>query len=305
MHNHVVWPMAIVIYLFLAGIAGGAFYSGALAEFYSGGKYRRLSKWGTYLSLPLILIGVLMLIFDLGRSPYFWHIILKDNFTPLVVWSSTMSVGTWFLTIFGALSFIILLFWLSEEEKTKDWPIINRFKGKDSVRKFLTFINMIVGMLVAAYTGILLASTSVPMWHATPFLGLLFACSATSTGLAALMLCHKAANDPDEEMLHLLGKADMDVIFLELAAFALLLLGLGAFAPEAGLKALITGPYGIAFWVGIIICGLILPLAVEIYVNKFPTLTVGLTTLAAVLVLVGGFLVRYVIIYAGQIAWRA
>ncbi|MCL6472314.1 MAG: polysulfide reductase NrfD [Firmicutes bacterium] len=278
------WSLIIALYLFLAGVAAAAFYSGALAEIYSGGKYRRVAMWGNIIALPLIVVGLALLVVDLGRPLSFWKFILNESFLPMFNPSSVMSLGTWLLSVFSILLIINLVLF---------------YVDKDSLRRGVSYVTMIFGVLVAGYTGVLLTSTSATLWHATPFLGMLFLFSATSTGVAVLMLAVRFRNDADEELLHLLGKADAKVIVLEILAFVALLVGLAIWAPSA-LWTIAIGSYAVAFWLGIVVVGLIAPLAIEYSAVRSGRVSANSAYLSATLVLVGGFLMRYVILLAGQ-----
>lgn len=278
------WSLTIALYLFLAGVAAAAFYGGTLAEIYSGGKYRRLAIWGNVIALPLIVVGLISLVVDLGRPLSFWKFILTEDFLPMFNPSSVMSLGTWLLSAFFILLVINLaLFYI----------------GKDFLRRGVSYVTMIFGMLVAGYTGVLLTATSAALWHATPFLGMLFLFSATSTGVAVLILAMRLRNDTDKELLHLLGMANAKVIVLEILSFAALLIVLAIWAPGA-LQILTIGSYAVAFWLGIVAIGLIAPLAIEYSAMRSGRISANAAYLSAALVLVGGFLMRYIILLAGQ-----
>lgn len=294
--HQVNWPAVIAIYLFLAGAGVAAFYTGVFADLYSGGRYRRLAKYGSYVGVPLIIVGVLMLLFDLGRPLMFWRLLL--NFRT----SSTMSVGVWLLTVFIILGGLNALTWLAEEERYRNSSLLAAFKGKRGLRRFTGLLGLPVAILTAGYTGVLLASTSKALWSSTSYLGLLFLISATSTGISALMLV-LAWRKEDFQVVQKLAKADALVIVFEIVVFALMLFALRSAAPEAA-AVILSGSYALLFWFGIIACGLVIPLVVELYNMFSPKLhaknDTAVPVVAAALVLIGGFLLRYVLLYAGQ-----
>jgi len=294
--HQVNWPVVIAIYLFVAGVGVAAFYTGVFADLFGGDKYRRLAKYGSYIGVPLIFAGLLMLLFDLGRPFRFWHLLL--NFRP----SSTMSMGVWLLSLFTVLGGVNALTWLAEEKGYQKFSLLAAFKGKTGLRRITGLLGLPVAILTAGYTGVLLASTSSALWSSTPYLGLLFLVSATSTGMAALMLI-LAWRKEDFQVIQKLAKADALVIVLEIAVFGLLLFTLRSAAPEAA-AVLLSGSYAPLFWFGIIACGLVIPLIVELYNMFSPKLhsknDAAVPAVAAALILVGGFLLRYVLLYAGQ-----
>ena len=90
-----VWEWPIWVYLFVAGVAGGGFFATFLVNQFSGGKYKHLLKISTWIGVPLVGIGVLLLIIDLGNQLAFWHLVVR--FLPV----SAMSLGTWILNFWA------------------------------------------------------------------------------------------------------------------------------------------------------------------------------------------------------------
>jgi formate-dependent nitrite reductase membrane component NrfD len=154
--------------------------------------------------------------------------------------------------------------------------------------------NVGLGVALGIYTGILLGSLGArPLWSSA-ILGPLFLVSGLSTGAAFMMLYRLRA---DERLT--LGRVDMALIAVELALIGLWLLGLGTGGEAARTAAgvLLGGPYTAAFWTMVVSVGLLAPLAaewLELRHGQVPG------RLAAVLVLIGGFALRWVLVYAGQ-----
>ncbi|WP_418790453.1 NrfD/PsrC family molybdoenzyme membrane anchor subunit [Phosphitispora sp. TUW77] len=299
--HELVWPIILAIYLFIAGDGVAAFYSGILANTFSKGKYERIAKLGSYIGVPLILLGLLMLVIDLGRPLSFWHFILGENFLPIFRLSSTMSLGTWLLTAFTIFGGGYALTWLAEEEFTQGWPILKYFAFKPKLRKILSYLALPFAFLIACYTGILLASTAAPLWHSTPYLGLLFLMSATSAGLANIILV-LAATKSDGCQIYTFAKTGAIVDMLEMLVFVILMVGLHSAAPESA-ALLLTGQFSTVFWVGIVTFGLLIPFIMDIYElasSKKKMVNSVIPVISAVFILIGSFLTRVVILYAGQ-----
>lgn len=296
MHS-VTWPAILAVYLFIAGMGVAAFYTGMLANLFSGGRYEKMAKYGSYIAVPSVITGLLMLVIDLGRPLYFWHFVTTLRPT------STMSIGTWCLTIFTISCGIYMLTWLSEEKFAKNMPIVALFADKVSLRKASGLIALPFSFLIAGYTGVLLAETSTALWSSTSFFGMLFLISATSTGMAALILVY-ALTGGESEAIKKLAKADMIVIILEIVALIVLIGSLKSNAPEAA-SIILSGTYALPFWLGIIAIGLVFPLVVELYemaVSKSHQVSsLTIPKMAGFSVLVGGFVMRYVMLYAGQV----
>jgi len=101
----ITWEAPIWLYLWLAGMAGGACFATVLVNAFSRGAYRPLVRLGIYVGVPLAVIGVLLLVTDLGIPLRFWHLMLI--FKPL----SAMSMGTWILFFFVAAGIIAIIQW--------------------------------------------------------------------------------------------------------------------------------------------------------------------------------------------------
>lgn len=299
--HEIAWPIIIAIYLFVAGDGVAAFYTGILANTFGKGNYDRVAKIGAYIGVPLIIFGLLMLIIDLGRPLSFWHFIIGENFLPIFRPSSTMSLGTWLLTAFTILGGLYALTWLAEEKFAKGWRLLKPFANKPDLRKKLGLASLPFAILTACYTGVLLASTAIPLWNSTPYLGLLFLLSATSAGISSIILV-LAYTKSDRCLIYKLSKADAIVDIMELVVFVLMMVRLSSTAPEAA-NLLLKGDYSILFWLGIVVFGLVVPLVMEVYElvsAKKNVINTIIPVMSAVLILIGSFLTRVVILYAGQ-----
>ncbi|NIV28536.1 MAG: hypothetical protein GWN58_03165 [Anaerolineae bacterium] len=62
------WEWPVVIYLWLAGLAGGAYFVAFLADLFSGGKYHDAKRVAAALGVPSVILGVLMLLDRPGTS---------------------------------------------------------------------------------------------------------------------------------------------------------------------------------------------------------------------------------------------
>lgn len=79
MHEGPPWNMFIVLYLFLAGLSAGGFATSAVAYLLNPTLYRRVIRWGAYLAPFPIAIGPALLVFDLGRPFSFYWLFLTLN----------------------------------------------------------------------------------------------------------------------------------------------------------------------------------------------------------------------------------
>jgi formate-dependent nitrite reductase membrane component NrfD len=65
--SELTWGPILAGYLFLGGLAGGAYMVGALTDLFKKDKYAVLSKSGILASFVSIILGLVLLVFDLKR----------------------------------------------------------------------------------------------------------------------------------------------------------------------------------------------------------------------------------------------
>ncbi len=302
MIREMAWGFPVALYLFVGGMGAAAFYVGVIADIFSKGKLRDVARFGSYCILIPIVVGLLMLVIDLGHPFRFWHLMLQFYPTTRIVFEpgAVMSWGVWVLVVFTCLCGVLYpLFWLAEEKFAEKLPILPMLKGKEGFRKLLGIAGLPFAIGVAAYTGVLLAATSVPIWASTPLLPMLFIVSATSTGMAAILVMMVLAKHDNHEVMAKIERGDNTIIFIEMAVVIILLLAIAFAAPSTeSLKNLILGSYAVFFWVGFIITGLVLPMFIQRYSLKKHNAGTGLVLASSLLVLFGGFFLRYIMLMA-------
>jgi formate-dependent nitrite reductase membrane component NrfD len=285
-------------YLFLAGMSGGAYFSAFLVEHFSGESGRRLLRVAACLGIPLAGLGVLLLVVDLGEPLRFWHLLLRFELL------SAMSMGTWILTAFVIAAGAIVVLWVAELRLAR--PEIRRLIPPAT--NALAVIGFVLAMLLMVYTGVLLATTSRPLWAGTVLLPPLFVASATSTGLALLIVATATirALGIHGRTVSLLAEADAVVILVELTTLLGYALALGeSTMPGAleGLRLITTGALAMPFWVGVVLLALLVPLQLEVsnWGRGIEIRSVWRAiTLSSGSVLVGGLILRAVIVIGGQ-----
>lgn len=302
MSRELVWGLPVALYLFVGGMAAAAFYVGVFADLFSRGKLRDIARLSSYVVLIPTVIGLLMLVIDLGQPLRFWHLMFQFNPTTRIVFEpgSVMSWGVWILVVFSCLCGVAYpLFWLAEEKFARNMPVLPALAGREKVRKTLGVLGLPFAMGVAAYTGVLLSATSVPVWATTPILPVLFIISATSTGLAAILVMMVLTKHDDHEAMEKVEKGDNALILIEIAVVIVLVIALFLAAPWTdALQNLLVGKYAVFFWIGFIFTGLILPLFIQRYNLKKQHAGTGLVLAGSLLVLFGGFFLRYIMLLA-------
>lgn len=284
----------VAMYFFIGGTAAGAYFTGTLAELFGGEKLRELSRIAFYITLPLLALTPVLLIADLGRPERFWHLFFyaKDGI-PYINMESPLSVGSWALLAFGGFALLSFLDNLVADGKLKSAPFARLYNRIP--RKLYALAGSAVGFFVAGYTGVLLNVTARPLWEATdPLLGALFVASGASTGVAAILLASTRLKPLSGETFGQLAAFDRVVMVLELVLIAAAIAVAGRLAIP-----LLTGFHGALFWVGTVVLGICVPLWLNRRLHRSGGTDMGLVTLASVLVLLGGAMLRIVLLQAG------
>jgi formate-dependent nitrite reductase membrane component NrfD len=276
-----------VLYVFLAGLGGGAFLVSFVLIFFD--KYGAVARIGALVGPLLVSLGSGMLIFDLGSAMRAYRLFT----TPATLASSWMIRGAWILTAFIVLGIAYAL----PSFTLFHWLPWNQTSGFGLA---LGIAAAVLAAVVAVYPGLLLGVIkSIPLWN-TSVLPPLFFLSGLDTGLAAVVLLSLAfPSVVGTDGLHLLGAIDAGLIVV-------LLVAVGAYIEivrQTGVTAaasvrLLTTPLFIG---GVIVSGLLVPLAIFIYGTYLSD--VGsvrlLDGIASVLILSGGLLLRFSVIKSG------
>ena len=324
MTQELLWGLPVIGYLFLAGVGAGALTVSASVLLRGGGggfggQHYSIARYGAFLApLPLI-VGCGLLILELGSfetGNWFKWINLY-----MVINLSPMSIGTWLLTGFIGSSVLYAYTFVP------DAPGLG--KRQSTLRTALAWINVPLGILVAVYTGVLLgAMPARPFWN-SPILALLFLMSSLSTGVAVILLCRalfptresraerRSGEGPTgyftatDHSSYLLTASDVMLIGFELMVIFLFLMF--AYLTVGDVKHAVSvilfgGSLATMFWFWVVFIGLLAPALIELiyvvprllYHREFAAPRV-VELVVPVAVLIGGFMLRYVVVVAGQI----
>ena len=310
------WGFLIVNYLFLGGLSAGLFFVSALATFLykieEPSPYTRIARLGAFLAPWPVMIGCGLLVFDLGHWYRFYKLFLHLRLV------SPMSIGTWLLVFFNIVALVNCYAWLTESQRKALFAripprlaFLRRFNYDiDHWRRQLALAGLPISVGVGIYTGVLLGAVqSRPFWN-TNLVAQLFLFSALSTGCAALILGLARHGQSSQELKLLYG---LDICFMVLEFFIVLpylIHGqLSIQAVQDSLRLILGGPFTILFWIFFLGLGLLTPLVIEI-TELVPVIVSNqefhyrrlIVAGTALLILVGGFLLRYIFVFAGQMS---
>lgn len=274
------WGHEVSAYFFFGGVSSGAYTVGSLALL-SGDRWAALGRIGHVVSLCALLPCPVLLIADLGRSTRFHHML--RIFKP----SSPMNLGAWALLIHSG--FVGVSF-LQAFAQVETMPLIGVLI-RSLPERLPAAAGLPSALALGGYTGVLLGTTSVPVWYTSPLLGALFMASSLTAGVGAITLALALKGD-DLDAMTVLRPLSVQFGFAELG----LLSGYLATSGKST-KALLTGR------VALQLAGVVAMTSLAIALDAAPTRTgagarlLGLAAGAASLA--GGALLRWAVVRAG------
>ena len=284
------WGWLLIWDFFLAGTGAGAYLSGIIAE-YLGDENRVAAKIGVFLSAPLVIGGVIFLMFDLGHPERFMYVFTSAT--------SLITFGSMFITAFLIVSVIHIGLWI--------WPF--KLLEKATVaRRVLGVIGAVLALGVMIYPGVAMSLTHVSFWE-TSLLPLLFIGVATLSGVAANLMVlsvyySRSVGDAKERAvgsIKALGVAVIGLGAFVLVAVLFYTVFTGTLAPTAqeSTMLLTSGPFSALFWGGLIVVGLLLPIVLlGVGIRGKGTLPL-LAAVSSFLFLTGGLVLRYLVVSVG------
>ena len=142
------WTWEVPLYFFLGGLAGAAANIAFIASF--SGRASDLIRPSLWIALIAAGLCPPLLISDLGRPGRFL------NMLRVFKWRSPMSVGAWALSVFTAFAMVALV--ANELVRSHASGVFVPVRLAAGAGAAMT------GLILASYTGVLLAVTAVPGW---------------------------------------------------------------------------------------------------------------------------------------------
>jgi formate-dependent nitrite reductase membrane component NrfD len=284
------WGIYIASYLFLGGAAGGAFLVGGLQDLRNKGK--KVAEFAGFTSFAAIVFGLIFLLMDLGRPANAINAFNQPT-------TSVMAFGTWIISGFALVSIIYTSFYIGK------FPWSKSLRG----RKAFAVIGIVLALITMYYTGLLLGVIMArPLWSQA-LIPILFTVSGASTGIALVEIAPKvmaSRNRPDLEE-ETKGLASTDMLLMAVETFIVIsllyILYNSSVAASQSADTWLTGNLSLDFWAGFVAIGLTVPFllyagVLTVWKRSLRSSAV-VTTLAGILVLAGGLVLRYIVLGAG------
>lgn len=289
-HLHV-WHWPIALDLFMGGLAAGILFFTAYYVI-AGRKLSQGMKWSTFVAPFGLVVALICLFYDLKHKMYFWQL-----YTTFRI-ESPMSFGSWVLLFVTPLSFLWAGSFLRDLVPEWDW----KFGFLKSIEQWVirnrtgvAWALLVLAVSLGIYTGILLSAFNArPLWN-TSALGPMFLAYGMTTAAAVILWL---AQDVEERKLF--AKITLALIVVDLFFIVHMFMGFLA-GPAVQVEAaalFLGGEFTLPFWGLVVLMGLVLPALIEILEIRGVHIPAAIP---AVLILIGGFLFRYIIVEAGEL----
>lgn len=274
------WDVRVSLDVFLGGLGVGAFIFGAILFYMGSQTYATTIKKAMIVAPILVITGLLLLTTELGRPLNIIKTVVFINPT------SIMSLGIMLQGIFTVVSVLIA------------FTIIT--KGVEALSPKLMYIGGTLAGIVGFYHGMLLAGIGIEPWNgAIPVM--FFVSSMLGGAFLALLLSFGS-----KEFDTIVDNFKVAVVANSLITLNLVIiiawmysLALNDVASKAMYNALFAN---FGFELFIALAGLIIPLVLFTMVLMKKTSVKAVALPAGVILLIGSFVLKNLIVYLGQVA---
>ena len=297
------WGWLIAIYLFLGGLGAGASVATHVLPLIARDRFCSTMRAGAWFGAIALGIGAAVLLIHVGRP--LRALVLFKSF---VNWDSWMMRGAWLLFAAVIWNGISALFWT---DLTLSWlgRVWGGFQRRRALwRTLIAVVAIPLNLGVAAYTGVLLGVLDFrPLWN-TPMLPLLFTVSALDTGVGVVCayVTYREKGEGYETLHRALEACVIALIAIEGVTLGVFIRQMLYGSPDAvrSIELWTSGPLAIPFWLGVVGFGLVIPFLVALSQLFHLSIKIGrlasyVPLLGVVSCLVGGWLLRFVVLSAG------
>jgi molybdopterin-containing oxidoreductase family membrane subunit len=286
MDNHVVWGMPHVFAVFLIVAASGALNVASIASVFGKAMYKPLAPLSGLLAVALLVGGLAVLVLDLGRPDRLLVAMTHFNF------KSIFALNIFLYT--GFLAIVVVYLWTMMERRM------------NPLTKAAGFVAFVWRLLLTTGTGSIFGFLVARRAYDTAVLAPTFVALSFSYGLAIFVLvltaaCRATGRTLADDVPARLGRLQAVFISAVLYFVGVYHATNLYFAGRHGVERFLLadgGVHTLLFWLGQILLGNVLPLAVLLHprLGRSPRLI----ALSAAMVVAGGLAQMYVTIIGGQ-----
>lgn len=288
--HHIPLGVPIALYFYMTGLSAGSFVISVIATIGGRTEFKPIGRLTAVLAPVLLMLAPLNLIYDLEQKPRFWHLFTYFNPT------SPITYGSFLLTLYPMVGVIYAYF---------------LFKGITRWARFFGVLGVPIALATHGYTGFILALGKRPLWS-TSLMPTLFIVSAMVSGIALVIVlgairlkffsAHRSEEQRQQDAAILLRLSKIMawtiVADLFLVVNEILVLATSHEEERFVLHLMLFGRFSRLFVGTEVLLGGLLPMTL-LFV-PFTGRSLKIVTFASVLVLVGIFAMRVVVVLAGQ-----
>ena len=287
MNNRIVWGLPHVFAVFLIVAASGALNVASLSSVFGRSAYEPFARLSGVLAIALLTGGLAVLVLDLGRPDRLVVAMTHYNFSSIFAWNILLYTG--FVAV------VVVYLWMHMERR------MHRYVRRAGI------VALVWRIVLTTGTGCIFGFLVARQAYDAAIMAPLFVAMSLSLGLAVFVLvlpcAASAAGRPLEDgLLWQIGR--LQALFVSVVLYFVIARHLSNLyvAEHTAVERFLLvdgGAYPAVFWIGQILLGSILPLAILWWWRPRSR---GWIAVAASLVIVGGLSQLYGIIIGGQAA---
>lgn len=249
--------------------------------------------WGSLAGwLIIVLLKLPFHFFYLGKPWRFWRAI--PPFTD--AWkTSWIARGMFFTTMFALLAFIQIVTTYLLDHSLVGASALGSVTALDWIMRILAgFFSLLTGI----YCGFMMSfCKSVPFWN-TGLLPIVFVIMGIADGLALVMGIGLVTNGVDFHVIEIASRWALVVNALLIGTY-LINASYQSTTAELSVKQLVVGRVAAAFWIGVVILGITVPLVISIVSLFAGEASPPLLVIAIICHTVGAFALKYCVLKVG------
>ena len=273
----ILWGWEVTAYVMTKAIAAGAFLIPFIAMLLGYEVSSTAKLWSAGISLVFLSLTGLFLVMDLDRPDRFLNVLLRPQ------WKSWLVKGGYIITIFGLLATV--------------WGVatyFDLFRNIEIVETVFLWVTAFFAVMLAIYTAFLFAQAKGRDFWQSPSLALHMLVHSVMAGAAIFALALLVIGN--ENWMSILSVIMIIAVSVNLFTMITeLTITHPSTSAHTVVKMITKGRYKNLFWIGAVLIGNILPLALLLFMPSATMLTV-----AAVLILIGIFATEKIWVEAPQ-----
>ncbi|MBT4012282.1 MAG: polysulfide reductase NrfD [Planctomycetaceae bacterium] len=321
---HVAWSIMIVLYPYITGLVAGAFVVSSLYHVFDQQVLKPVARLALVTALCFCMFATLPLLLHLHHPERAFNIMITPNATSAMAgfgfiysfYMLLLVIEVWLVfrpdivervnTNHGIRRWVYLVLSLGVPRITEQSLKIDR-----RLIRILAVVGIPAACVLHGYVGFLFGAVKANPWWSTALMPVIFLISAVLSGIAVLLalyvfICWRHQVAPEIECLRTLVRYLWIALITAFSLEALELIHMGY---EAGsewhiLRTLLTEKLAVSYVLVQVIVGSLVPLvllSVAVIAKPSRRMTVWIACIAAVLILVQVFAMRWNVVIGGQL----